>query len=173
MISRRDAATTRYMAEYFANPLPMDDSKCDFCGIVSGRMQRNVRYQDDELMVFKNALPWVPVMYLIVPKIHMLQRDFWESPLFAKAAVLAVKIGQEDSPEGFRLVSNFGETAAQTQLHGHLHILGGGELGLYMDFPRKGDYFLRRFGFTDAFNRSRRQRRLQQQGGQQQQSVKQ
>jgi histidine triad (HIT) family protein len=160
------------VADYFANSVPVDDGKCDFCGIISGRIQeRTIRYQDDDLMVFKNALPWVPVMFLIVPKLHMKQGEFWKSPLFAQAAALAVKIGQEDSPDGFRLVSNFGEKAAQTQLHGHLHVLGGGELGLYMDFPSKGDYWLRRSGYTEFFNRPRR-RRQQQQAGQLQQQVR-
>jgi hypothetical protein len=28
-------------------------------------------------------------------------------------------------------------------------VLGGGELGLYMDFPRKGDYWLRHMGYTE------------------------
>ena len=149
------------MTDYFANPIPTDDGTCDFCGIISGRMDRSIRYQNDELLVFKNALTWVPVMFLVVPKTHMTQTEFWRSPLFAKASTLAVDIAEEDSPEGFRFVSNFGEQAAQTQLHGHLHVLGGGELGLYMDFPRKGDYWLRRFGFT--------QRKLNEypQGGQQ------
>ena len=134
---------------YSENLGPADDGSCDFCGIISGRMARNVRYQDDDLIVFKNALTWVTVMYLVVPKNHLSQHEFWRSPLFSKASALAVEIAHEDSPEGFRLVSNFGEQAAQTQSHGHLHILGCGELGLYMDFPRKGDYWLRRFGYTE------------------------
>ena len=135
-----------------------DDGSCDFCGIVSGRMERRIRYEDDELLVFKNMLTWVPVMFLVVPKEHMTQDQFWTSDLFTRASTIAVRIAKQDSPEGFRFVSNFGEQAAQTQAHGHLHILGGGELGLYMDFPRKGDYWLRRFGYTE-FDPERSKRR--------------
>ncbi len=154
------------MAEkYFTRPGPSDDGSCDFCGIISGRMERSVRYEDEELVVFKNTLTWVPIMYLLVPKAHMSQHEFWRSPLFARASALAVDIAHEDSPEGFRLVSNFGEQAAQTQSHGHLHVLGGGELGLYMDFPRKGDYWLRRFGYTQR-RPGKVIRRPEQQGGQ-------
>lgn len=145
-------------AYFRRNVGPHDDGTCDFCGIISGRLERWVRYEDDELLVFKNMLTWVPVMFLVVPKRHMTQEEFWTSDLFAKASTLAVKIAREDTPEGFRLVSNFGEQAAQTQMHGHLHILGGGELGLYMDFPRKGDYWLRRFGYTE-FDPERQRRR--------------
>lgn len=128
---------------------PPDDGACDFCGIVSGRMPRTIRYEDSELVVFHNALTWVPIMYLVVPRVHMSQAEFWRSPLFARASSLAVELGEADAPGGFRVLSNFGEHAAQTQPHGHLHVVGGNELGLYMDFPRKGDYWLRRFGHTE------------------------
>jgi histidine triad (HIT) family protein len=143
---------------YFTNLQSSDERSCDFCGIVSGREERTIRYEDDDIIVFKNKLTWVPVMLLVVPKVHMTQQEFWRSPLFGKAAALAVDIAEQDAPEGFRFVSNFGEQAAQTQAHGHLHVLGGGEMGLYMDFPRKGDYWLRRFGTTEGDEASRQRR---------------
>lgn len=133
------------------------DRGCDFCGIVSGRLPRTVRHEDDDLIVFHNELTWVPVMYLIAPKAHMGQEEFWRSPLFARAAALAIDIGGSDAPGGFRVVSNFGEDALQTQEHGHLHVIGGTGLGLYVDFPRKGDFWLRRYGRTEYDpNRKRR-----------------
>lgn len=151
---------------------PLDDRSCDFCGIISGRMERWVRYEDDALLAFKNMLTWAPVMFLLVPKTHMTQEQFWTSDLFPRATRLAIQIAKEDAPDGFRLVSNFGEQAAQTQKHGHLHILGGGELGLYMDFPRKGDYWFRRFGYTEYDPERQRQReeeaKLRRQQGEQQ-----
>ena len=149
--------TDRYLGDNHSAP-PTDDSECDFCGIINGRMERTIRYEDDDLLVFKNMLTWVPVMLLVVPRKHMTQHEFWRSPLFARASALAVDIAQEDAPDGFRFVSNFGEQAAQTQMHGHLHVLGGGELGLYMDFPRKGDYWLRRFGYTEHNPEAQRRR---------------
>ncbi|MEE8518871.1 MAG: HIT domain-containing protein [Dehalococcoidia bacterium] len=122
---------------------------CEFCEIAAGRLPKTVVREDDDLIVFKNSLTWVPVMYLIAPKAHMTQTEFWRSPLFARASALGVELGESDAPEGFRIVSNFGEQAMQTQPHGHLHLLGGGMLGLYMDFPRKGDFWLRNFGHTE------------------------
>ncbi|MEK9658777.1 MAG: HIT domain-containing protein [Chloroflexota bacterium] len=129
-------------------PAPHDDGTCDFCGIISGRLPRRVRHQADGLLVFRNALTWVPVMYLITPTAHLSQAEFWASPLFPRAAALAVQLGQEDAPNGFRLVSNFGHDGMQSQAHGHLHVLGGTALGLYVDFPRKGDFWLRNYGST-------------------------
>jgi diadenosine tetraphosphate (Ap4A) HIT family hydrolase len=35
-------------------------------------------------------------------------------------------------PGGFRLLTNFGYDAMQSQEHGHLHILGGTFLGHYV-----------------------------------------
>ena len=140
---------------------PADDSShdpaCEFCGIVSGRLPGTVRHQDDELIVFRNTLTWVPVMYLIAPKVHMSQEEFWRGPLFARAAALAIEVGTSDAPGGFRVVSNFGEDALQTQEHGHLHLVGGTGLGLYLDFPRKGDFWLRRYGRTE-YDPDRRRR---------------
>ena len=44
----------------------------------------------------------------------------------------AVDIAKKDRPEGYRLLSNFGAHGMQSQSHGHLHILGGENLGLYL-----------------------------------------
>ena len=113
---------------------------CVFCRIISGDLPRAIRYEDDDLVVFRNALQWAPVMWLVAPRRHLSQLDFWRSPLFPRAARLATEIGEADAPNGFRVVSNFGADAAQSQPHGHLHVLGGADLGLYMDWPGKGDY---------------------------------
>lgn len=123
-----------------------DIEDCAFCAIAAGTLPRSVRHQDAELIAFRNALDWAPLMCLVAPVAHMSQREFWRSPLFARAAALAVDIGEADAPGGFRVVSNFGEDAMQSQPHGHLHVLGGAHLGLYMDFPGKSDFWLRFYG---------------------------
>ena len=130
---------------------PVED--CPFCGIAAGTLPRQIRYEDDEIIVFRNALTWAPVMYLAAPRVHMSQAEWWQSPLFPRAARLAIEIAKEEAPGGFRLVSNFGDDAMQSQLHGHLHVLGGVHLGLYMDFPRKGDFWLRNYGYTERVPR--------------------
>ena len=115
------------------------EERCEFCEIVAGRAPAVIRHQEPELIVFKNRLTHVPVMLLIVPRRHMSQEEFWASPLFARAAALAVALGTEDAPGGFRLISNFWLDALQTQAHGHLHVLGGTRLGYYL---RPGEGFL-------------------------------
>ena len=71
-------------------------------------------------------------MLLIIPKQHMDQQQFWTSSLFPRAAALAVRLGEEDCPGGYRLLSNMGRDGLQTQAHGHLHLIGGTALGHYV-----------------------------------------
>ncbi len=109
---------------------------CVFCEIVAGRLPANIRHQDDEIVVFDNQLLWVPVMLLLVPRKHMTQVELWSSgPLLGKMGQLAVELGKKHCPNGFRILSNFGEDALQTQPHGHIHVIGGARLGLYANRP--------------------------------------
>ena len=108
------------------------DAACQFCEIATGRRAARIRYEDADLVAFHNHLRWAPVMLLVAPKHHMRQQEFWASPLLTRAAGLAVKLGRQDCPHGFRVLSNFGRDALQSQEHGHLHVIGGRRLGLYL-----------------------------------------
>ena len=72
--------------------------RCDFCAIIAGELPREIRYEDDEFVVFRNKLEWAPVMWLVVPRRHMGQMEFWTSPLFERGARLAVAVGEQDAP---------------------------------------------------------------------------
>ena len=72
-------------------------------------------------------------MLLLVPRRHMSQAELWsDAALMSKIGSLAARLGQEHCPRGFRILSNFGADALQTQSHGHLHVIGGAPLGLYV-----------------------------------------
>jgi histidine triad (HIT) family protein len=102
---------------------------CTFCDIVERREPADILYEDDEVMVFRNRLRWVPVMLLAIPKRHMMQAELWRD--MGRVGEMAVRMGQEHCPRGFRLLSNFGYEAMQSQEHGHVHIIGGTFLGEY------------------------------------------
>ena len=104
---------------------------CVFCNIVAGSESANILYQDDEVIVIQNVLRWVPVMLLAMTKEHRTQAELWEDGL-ADVGRIAAKIGAEACPDGFRVLSNFGFEAMQSQEHGHLHIVGGTHLGPYV-----------------------------------------
>jgi histidine triad (HIT) family protein len=115
----------------------MSSDRCEFCEIVAGRLPSRTRYEDDELVVFENRLDWVPVMLLVVPRLHLTQTELWRSgDLLSRTASVALQMGEEYCPNGFRVLSNFGPDALQTQNHGHLHVLGGAYLGHYVRPPR-------------------------------------
>ena len=102
-----------------------------FCEIVAGREPADVRYQDDRVVVFRNRLNWVPVMLLAVPRQHMTQGELWTSDTMNDVARVAAEMGQQHCPGGFRLLSNFGLDAMQSQVHAHIHVIGGAFLGEY------------------------------------------
>jgi histidine triad (HIT) family protein len=105
-------------------------SYCVFCNIVAGLEPGAIIYEDDDVVVMKNILRWAPVMYLAMLKRHSTQDELWQD--MSKVGRIARDIGHKMCPRGFRLVSNFGPDAMQSQEHGHLHIIGGMFLGHYV-----------------------------------------
>ena len=105
---------------------------CVFCNIVAKQEPATVRYEDDEFIVFDNLLRWAPVMLLVVQKRHYTQEEFWSSELVVKAGRIAVQMGKQHCPQGFRVLANFGGHGLQSQDHGHMHVLGGTYLGRYV-----------------------------------------
>lgn len=103
---------------------------CIFCRIIARDEPADILYEDDEVMVFRNVLRWVPVMLLAVPKQHLTQSELWSS-MIGKVAPIAARMGEQHCPSGFRLLSNFGFDAMQSQEHGHIHVIGGTYLGHY------------------------------------------
>ena len=102
---------------------------CTFCEIVAHRERAEILYEDEEVMAFRNRLRWAPVMLLVVPKRHISQAELWQD--MGRVGEVAVNMGERHCPNGFRMVSNFGFDAMQSQDHGHVHVLGGGFLGEY------------------------------------------
>ncbi len=107
------------------------DPNCVFCRISDAQEPANFRYLDDDLMCFVNKLTWVPLMLLIMPRKHMSQIEVWSSDLLPRMGNLAVDMGAMYSPNGFRILSNFGRDGLQSQRHGHIHVIGGVPLGEY------------------------------------------
>ena len=102
---------------------------CVFCEIVARREPAEILFEDDEVVVFRNRLKWVPVMLLVVPRRHIPQGQLWADT--GHVGRVATEMGLKHCPHGFRLLSNFGYDAMQSQEHGHIHVLGGMHLGPY------------------------------------------
>ncbi|MGB2694440.1 MAG: HIT domain-containing protein [Dehalococcoidia bacterium] len=102
---------------------------CTFCRIVSREEPADILFEDDDVLVFRNRLHWVPVMLLVVPKEHVSQEELWLN--MSRVGAVALEMGVKHCPNGFRLLSNVGHDAMQSQPHGHIHVLGGTFLGEY------------------------------------------
>jgi histidine triad (HIT) family protein len=89
-----------------------------------------VVYEDEDVIVIHNILRWAPVMLLAMTKVHRTQLELWENDIL-KVGRVAAAVGAKLCPRGFRLLSNFGYDAMQSQEHGHVHIVGGTHLGPY------------------------------------------
>jgi diadenosine tetraphosphate (Ap4A) HIT family hydrolase len=78
---------------------------------------------------FHNRLRWARVMLLVVTREYMTQEQLWlpekDPEILQEALRLAVSTGEELCPEGFRVLSNFGRGAHQSQLHAHIHVISG------------------------------------------------
>ena len=117
---------------------PPSPTYCAFCEIIAGRLPSRKIREEDGVIVFDNELDWLPLQILIAPTAHMTQEELWTSgDLLARMGALAVELGRERCPNGYRIVSNIGPDAHQTQPHAHIHVIGGANLGLYV-FGRLG-----------------------------------
>ncbi len=105
---------------------------CVFCSIVAHEEPGHIRYENEDVVVFDNVLRWAPIMLLAVPREHMSQEEMWSSGVIARVGAVAAQVGASLCPAGFRLLSNFGHAAMQSQHHAHVHVVGGGYLGPYV-----------------------------------------
>ncbi|MGN1133808.1 MAG: histidine triad nucleotide-binding protein [Oscillospiraceae bacterium] len=107
----------------------MDD--CIFCKIVKGEIPSKKIYEDDLVYVFEDIEPTAPIHYLCIPKEHISKlSDINESNSAVIAHIYEViaKLAKDlDLKDGFRVVSNCGESAGQSVFHIHFHLLAGRE----------------------------------------------
>ncbi|NLO45716.1 MAG: histidine triad nucleotide-binding protein [Clostridiales bacterium] len=102
---------------------------CIFCGIAKGDIPSKKVYEDDNVFAFYDISPQSPVHILIIPKAHIVSAaeiTSENSSVVARIFEAAAKIARDAGlSEGFRIVSNCGDSAGQTVKHLHFHLLGG------------------------------------------------
>ena len=106
---------------------------CLFCAIAKGEIPSKKVYEDDKVLAFKDLEPQAPVHVLIIPKQHIEsmaaitpENSAVVAHIFEVAAIIAKENGLEN---GFRVVSNCGESAGQSVMHLHFHLMGGRDFG--------------------------------------------
>lgn len=104
---------------------------CIFCKIINGEIPSKKVYEDAEILAFHDLDPQAPVHILIIPKEHIAsaaeiaeENQSIVGKIFTAAAKIAKEQGLSD---GFRVVTNCGDSAGQSVKHLHFHLLGGRE----------------------------------------------
>lgn len=105
-------------------------SECLFCKIASGEVPAKLAFDDDRVVAFEDINPQAPVHIVIIPRKHIptiLDLSHEDQELVGYMYMVANQIATEKSlaEDGFRLVTNCKESAGQTVLHLHIHLLGG------------------------------------------------
>lgn len=102
---------------------------CLFCKIIKGEIPSSKVYEDETVYAFNDIDPKAPVHILIIPKEHIRSAAEINSDnssvvahIFEVAAKLAKDMGLTD---GFRIVTNCGDSAGQSVKHLHYHLLSG------------------------------------------------
>ncbi|MFZ3044918.1 MAG: histidine triad nucleotide-binding protein [Desulfatirhabdiaceae bacterium] len=103
---------------------------CIFCKIANEKLQTEILFKNDHLVVFKDIKPHAPVHLLIVPKRHIRSINDMtpeDSQLVAEmmmvARDMAKLVGVNES--GYKLLFNVEQGGGQVIFHLHLHLLGG------------------------------------------------
>lgn len=100
---------------------------CIFCKIANGMIPSKTIYEDEDFRVILDLGPATRGHALILPKRH--SADIYELPeeTASKVMVLAKKMASRMTEklqcDGFNIVQNNGETAGQTVMHYHLHLI--------------------------------------------------
>lgn len=99
---------------------------CVFCGIVAGRVEASVAYEDDATLAFMDLRQFHPGHTLVVPKRHIV--DIFElddetgAALMSAAARVARAVSAAFEPDGINLWQSNG-APWQEVFHLHIHVL--------------------------------------------------
>lgn len=102
---------------------------CLFCKIARGEIPSSKVYEDETVFAFNDIDPQAPVHILIIPKEHIksaAEINASNSAVVAHIFETAAKIAKDKGlDDGFRIVSNCGDSAGQSVKHLHFHLLSG------------------------------------------------
>ena len=109
---------------------------CLFCKIIAGEIPSSKVYEDETMLAFHDINPEAPVHVLVIPKTHIPSMDGVNGENSTSVAKIFEKIPHiaklAGITNGYRVISNCGEDAAQSVMHLHFHILGGTKLPVHI-----------------------------------------
>lgn len=105
----------------------MKKADCIFCKIANGEIPSKTLHEDENFRVILDLSPATKGHALILPKEHY--DNLYELPEDTAAGVMklakkmAAVMTEKLQADGFNLVQNNGETAGQTVMHFHMHLI--------------------------------------------------
>lgn len=101
-----------------------------FTKIFKHEIPADIRYQDDEIIVFADIAPKAKIHLLIVPAKpipSVNEIEDGDAMLVGRMVLAAKKIAKElgIAENGYRLIINCGADGGQEVPHLHMHLLGG------------------------------------------------
>ena len=106
------------------------DKNCLFCKIVAGKIDSEIIYEDEKVVVFKDIKPQAPIHILVVPRCHIPSLNEAAESIVGYcvgvARNLAGKFGI--AKEGYRVIINCNNLGGQEIYHIHIHLLGGRQM---------------------------------------------
>ena len=107
------------------------DPDCLFCKFVSGELETDKVFKDDEVLAFKDIHPQAPTHVLIIPKRHLPTLNSFsddDAALAGRLMLTAQRIAAEQQLPGYRVAMNVERAGGQVVFHAHLHMLAGRSL---------------------------------------------
>jgi len=108
---------------------------CIFCKIIAGEIPSRKVYEDDEMLAFHDIAPRAPVHIIFIPKAHIASAaeiTSENSPLMGRILAQMAIVARELGLDGYRIVTNCGESGGQVVFHLHFHLVGGEKLPRFL-----------------------------------------
>ncbi|MEK7540427.1 MAG: histidine triad nucleotide-binding protein [Patescibacteria group bacterium] len=103
---------------------------CIFCKIVAKQIPADIKFEDNEILVFKDIAPKAKIHWLVVPKKHIPSLQALTSEdsklaghLIMNIPTIAFKAGVNET--GYKVFMNTGPHGEQVVPHIHMHLMGG------------------------------------------------
>lgn len=108
-------------------------SKSVFELILSGEIESEIIYEDDDIFAINDINPVARVHILVIPKKKIAtinDLNDTDTNLAGKMIIVAKQLAYETGIDGtgYRLLFNTNDDAMQTVFHIHLHLIGGEKL---------------------------------------------
>ncbi len=100
---------------------------CIFCEIIKGNIPSKKVYEDDNVLAILDISQITKGHTLVLPKKHFDNfldiDDEYTNAVFTAAKKVTKMINNAYKPEGFNIINNCGETAGQSVMHFHVHVV--------------------------------------------------